>query len=295
MGQPLEHYFQSSHGEICYFEWGSAGGGPLILLLHATGFHARCWDKLVEAFPDDIHVIAVDQLGHGRSAKPEKLTDWSMVAGATSELLESLGHRFAIGAGHSMGGHCLVQIAALLPEMFDALTLIDPVIMDRAVYYKPPSFSATADAVAKRRNRWTGPQEMFDRFKTRHPYRLWDPAVLHDCCTHGLLRGGESENDGEAAFHLACPPASEAAVYATSVLVDPWPMIETIAVPVTVLRAKQIDQSGGFDFAGSPTLPELADSFARGRDVHLPDLTHFMPMQEPERIADMIMGATKQG
>ncbi|WP_339826065.1 alpha/beta hydrolase [uncultured Parasphingorhabdus sp.] len=279
---PETHHFASSHGDICYFEWGDAGDGPSILLLHATGFHARCWDQVVAAFPDGTHVIAVDQLGHGRSAAPI-ITDWTDVAGATAELVQSLGVRFAVGAGHSMGGNCLVQVAARLPDLFERLVLIDPVIMDRAAYQNPADFSATYEMVAKRRNSWDGPDAMIERFKDRHPYKLWDPAVLRDYCEYGLLPDGEGE------FELACPPATEASIYATSTTVDPWPMIDGITQPVTILRARQIDQDGAFDFAGSPTPAGLADEFADGTDIYLPDLTHFMSMQAPERIAKLII------
>ena len=283
MTSPAEHHFPSSHGDICYFEWGRAGDGPSILLLHATGFHARCWDKVVDAFPTGTHVVAVDQLGHGRSARPE-ITDWAMIAGATAELMQSLGIPFDIGVGHSMGGHCLVQVAAASPKAIKKLVLVDPVIMPREAYQRPSDFSATSEMVGKRRNSWDGPDAMFDRFRDRHPYRLWDPAVLRDYCQYGLL------SDGEGGFELACPPKTEASVYATSLSVDPWPLIETICQPVTVLRAPQLAPGKSFDFASSPTPPALADSFADGTDVFLPDLTHFMPMQDPARIAKLIIG-----
>lgn len=282
MTHPQEHHFPSSHGDICYFEWGKAGEGLSVLLLHATGFHARCWDKVVDAFPEGTHVVAVDQLGHGRSARPE-IADWAMIAGATSELVKSLGIAFDIGVGHSMGGHCLVQMVAQIPDSVKKLVLIDPVIMNREVYRKAPNYSDSYEMVARRRNSWTGPQEMFERFEDRHPYRLWDPAVLHDYCEYGLLP------DGEGAFELACPPKTEGSVYATSASVDPYPLIEKIAQPVTVLRAPQLEQQGTFDFASSPTPPQLAARFAVGKDVYLADLTHFMPMQEPKRIADLII------
>lgn len=284
MTPPKQHVFTSSHGEICYFEWGKAGDGPSILLLHATGFHARCWDKVVAAFPEGTHVIAVDQLGHGRSAKPV-ITDWTMVAGATAELVESLGIKFAASAGHSMGGHCLVQVVDRLPDLFERLVLVDPVIMGREVYQNPPDYSATNEMVAKRRNSWTGPDAMVDRFQDRHPYKLWDPDVLRDYCEYGLLP------DGEGSYVLACPPQTEASVYATSASVDPWPMIDRIKQSVTILRAPQIERNGAFDFAGSPTPPGLADSFSDGADVYLPDLTHFMAMQDPKHIGQLIIGA----
>ena len=279
---PSEQSFASSHGEICYFEWGKACNGPSILLLHATGFHARCWDKIIEAFPDGTRVIAVDQLGHGRSAKPV-ISDWAMIADATAELLESLGISFAVGAGHSMGGHCLVQLAARSPELFERLVLIDPVIMVREAYQDPPDYSATNRMVAKRRNSWTGADAMVERFQDRHPYKLWDPAVLRDYCEYGLLP------DGEGGYELACPPQTEASVYATSASVDPWPLIERIKLPVTVLRAPQLVQEGVFDFASSPTPPTLAEKFINGTDIYLPDLTHFMVMQDPKRIAELIL------
>jgi hypothetical protein len=45
------------------------------------------------------------------------------------------------------------------------------------------------------------------------------------------------------------------------------------------------------DFAASPTWPKLAAQFARGRDVYLPELTHFIPMQAPDLVARYILEA----
>jgi hypothetical protein len=67
-------------------------------------------------------------------------------------------------------------------------------------------------------------------------------------------------------------------------------MIGKITQPVPVLRAAQFKQDGAFDFASSPTPPGLAEEFAHGTDIYLPDLTHFMPMQDPGRIANLIIG-----
>jgi len=58
--QPIEHRFAAPGGELCWFEWGKAGDRPTLLLLHATGFHARCWDATIKALPQDWHYIALD-------------------------------------------------------------------------------------------------------------------------------------------------------------------------------------------------------------------------------------------
>ena len=55
--------------ELAYFEWG-VRVGPTVLMLHATGFHARCWDGVIRKLGASMHVIAVDQRGHGKSGKP---------------------------------------------------------------------------------------------------------------------------------------------------------------------------------------------------------------------------------
>src|SRR3546814_17175372 len=60
--------------------------------------------------------------------------------------------------------------------------------------------------VARRRNRWTGAEEMRDRFADRAPYSGWVPEVLGDYCTHGLLPVGDG-------YELACPPALDASMY----------------------------------------------------------------------------------
>jgi pimeloyl-ACP methyl ester carboxylesterase len=125
---------------------------------------------------------------------------------------------------------------------------------------------------------------MFDAFKDRSPYSLWRPQVLEDYCRYGLMPapGG--------GFELACPPAIEASVYMASLGTDIYDAVRAIEVPVTILRAKERPPGPRerMDFSDSPTWPQLAAQFKHGRDVYLPHLTHFIPMQEPELAARYI-------
>lgn len=57
MNEPRERRLETPEGGICWFEWGTRGQGPSLLLLHATGFHARLWDQVVAALPPGTHVI----------------------------------------------------------------------------------------------------------------------------------------------------------------------------------------------------------------------------------------------
>ncbi|QLC24131.1 alpha/beta hydrolase [Parasphingopyxis algicola] len=289
MSEPAERYFGEGDPRLRYFEWGDPAD-PVILLLHATGFHARCWDKVVAALPAGYRVIAVDHLGHGRSAKPDTLADWTRTAEPLMALVEGLELRNVIGAGHSMGGHCLVQMAARMGDRFTRLVLIDPVIMEPALYKNAPKLEdvdPSANPVSRRRAVWDSPEQMFERLREHPSYAIWQPDVLMDYCRHGLLR--RPDGDG---FELACPPLLEASVYAGSLCIDPYPMVDKVAVPVTILRAPPGTRDGTLDFTRSPTWPGLVERFADACEVYLPELTHFMPMQDPVRIAYEIVNTS---
>ena len=287
MIDPSENYFGEGGSRICYFEWGDPDGQP-ILLLHATGFHARCWDKVIAEISEPHRIIAVDLLGHGRSSKPDSLADWSKTAEPIGALIEALDLTNIIGVGHSMGGHCLVQLAAQKDDRFARLLLIDPVIMEPGYYKnapKPEDIDPGEHPVARRRRHWDSPKQMFERLRDHPSYGLWQTDVLMDYCTYGLLPVAEG------GYELACPGQLEASVYMGSMSLDPYPLVAQVTIPVTILRAPQMEEGGDLDFTKSPTWPGLVDAFFNAREVYLPDLTHFMPMQDPKRIAGYISGS----
>lgn len=269
--------------DLTFFEWGKAGD-PQVLLVHATGFHARCWDQTVAELGPGFHAYALDMRGHGRSTKqgPHK---WSGFGADVAAFVEAMGMDSAIGVGHSMGGHSVVQAAAAHPSRLRSLLLVDPVIMSpEAVRDHPVGafLSAEDHPVSRRRYQWDSPASMFERFKNRHPFNLWRPEVLRDYCDHGVI----AEGDG---YVLACPPVVEASIYLDSGRPDLMPIIESLPHPVTVLRAhKRETREGPMDFSQSPTWEGLAAAFPNGQDVYLPELTHFIPMQRPDLVASHI-------
>lgn len=282
---PSEKIFDASTARIAYAEWGRRGD-PVILLIHATGFHGRCWDDVVRRLPPGFNIIAVDTRGHGRSEKTGPIDDWSKPARDLAELVAHLNIEGAIGAGHSMGGHLLVQIAAANPRAFKRLLLIDPVIMAPEMYSGAPFWPpGTEHPVARRRNAWASWQDMFGAFKDRNPYALWDAKVLEDYCRYGLL---PAANGG---FELACPPAIEASIYMGSLATNIHDAVRKVTAPVTILRAKEREPGprDARDFSLSPTWPNLANAFPNARDVYLPELTHFIPMQDPAMTARFII------
>lgn len=284
---PKHAYFDASQARLSYFEWGNKGASP-ILLTHATGFHARVWDKTIAALPDEFHIIAVELRGHGRSPYSLPIDSWLSIAQDVGELIQALSLRDLIGVGHSMGGHCMTQLAHDLPEAFRRLVLIDPVLSRPDVYdhdrYADLS-GPQEHPIAARRSNFSSWEEMRNYFKERHPYSLWRLEVLEDYCRFGLLPVSEGEG-----YELACAPLVEASVYFVQRHAKINHIFPKIKVPVTILRAqvRTPEEWQTTNFTKSPTWEALADQFPNGRDVYLPNFTHFIPMQDPVLVARFI-------
>ncbi|MGY6550557.1 MAG: alpha/beta fold hydrolase [Erythrobacter sp.] len=279
--------------DLAFFDWpacvsdgagvsdGADGAGPTMVFAHATGFHARVWDAVIEHFPQS-RVIAIDLRGHGRSGGGP-VDDWRLVASDVAGLIDQLGISGAVGVGHSMGAHVLVQCAADRPCAFAQLVLFDPVIL-APDYYTAAETLFTPDnphPASRRKGHFASAEAMIERFCKRDPYCLFAPRVFEDYCRHGLLPDPAGEG-----MVLACAPEVEGSIYTSSRsntgILD---AARAVDVPALVVRAQQSDL---MDFKSSPTWPELAAIMPQGRDLHRPDRTHFHPFEDPADAARII-------
>ena len=186
---PEEIYLSINGIDICCFRWGKPAGRS-VLLVHATGFHARCWDQVIAELPRDWNIVSVDMRGHGRSQKKGPYT-WEQYGSDLVELTSQLAIKNAIGVGHSMGGYCVTQAAAILPDVLSDLVLVDPVIMAPEAYNNrlgANTYDSIEDhPVARRRGHFESWKDMFARYEHRSPYSLWDRKVFEDYCMHGVI------------------------------------------------------------------------------------------------------------
>lgn len=289
--EPVLHHRVANGIDQAWFEWRPErrGRGPSLCLVHATGFHGRVWDQVVRHLPGH-HVIAIEQRGHGRSQAAD-FDGWEDFGRDLAALAAALDLQGAVGAGHSLGGHALVQAAAFEPGRFSQLLLIDPTIFAPADYHGPPLAPGTLHPAAARKNHFESAQAMFDRFKGRPPYDAFQPEALMDYCRHGLCPA-----DSGSGWQLACAPAFEGKVYPLS-LHNPgiYASIRALQMPVLVVRARAGDPAVlPWDPLGSPTWPALAQEFRHGRDLLLADKTHMLPMEDPALVARLIAQAIGQ-
>lgn len=191
--------------ELAYLQRGTPKPGePTLLFVHATGCHARVWDRIIESF-GGYHLLALNQRGHGRSEK-RVIEHWRVFGEDLAAFVAALGLEKLIGIGHSMGGHALV------------------------------------DAAAK-------------------------------CGAFARLL-------------LLCPPEIEASVYVTArTNGGVHDSARALNIPVTIMRAQlPPTERSEMDFASSPTWPELVGEFKRGRDLHYPACSQFIPLQMPDEV-----------
>jgi len=283
---PSEFRVDLGDVELAVYSW--PGAGDPVLLLHATGFHSRCWNEVVRLLPGR-QVYAADLRFHGASSAAGEV-GWGLMARDVQRLIERLDLPAIVGVGHSIGGYLLARAAARAPARFCQLVLIDPVIMapERyALFREGPQPRGEDHPVSRRKNRWRGAQEMYERFRERAPFDSWHPAVLRDYCDHALR---PAEN-AQAMRRLACDPLDEARIYlrqrGNEVVLAELPDITT---PVTLLRARP-SATDMFSLQDSPTWPGLAAALPHCREVYLPHLNHFIPMQDPELVARHILAA----
>lgn len=124
MTSPTDRFEQVNGIRLHYVE--HAGDGPPIILLPGLTANARCFDGLVQqGLSRHFRVLALDLRGRGLSDKPP--TDYRMADHAADvvALLDALGIRRAIVAGHSFGGLLTIYLGANHPGYVSRLVVID--------------------------------------------------------------------------------------------------------------------------------------------------------------------------
>jgi pimeloyl-ACP methyl ester carboxylesterase len=102
--------------------------GETIVLLHGKNFFGSYWKGTISALAGrGYRVIVPDQIGFGKSGKPDINYSFELLAENTKKLLESLNIDKAIIVGHSMGGMLAARFALLYPEMVSKLILENPI------------------------------------------------------------------------------------------------------------------------------------------------------------------------
>ena len=99
------------------------GKGPPVVLLHGFTGSRTTWYDLVALAAKEFTTIAIDHIGHGRSASPAEVEPYRMERAVDSlvGVVRQLGHERAIWVGYSLGGRTALQVTCRHPEAVAAL------------------------------------------------------------------------------------------------------------------------------------------------------------------------------
>ena len=104
----------------------AGSGDQTLVLFHGASDNGMCWKPAADRLTEEYTVIMPDAQGHGlsdRLGSERKVGDQAHQAAC---LINELGINNPVLMGHSMGGTCATNIAALYPDLPRAIILEDP-------------------------------------------------------------------------------------------------------------------------------------------------------------------------
>ncbi len=195
--EPISHFFYSHRLRLQFWDWGTEGKPPLILV-HGGLDHARNWDWVARALRGDFHVYAIDLRGHGNSQHPpgalysiaEHVLDLSALADIINDYPIYL-------MGHSLGGYVVMVYSGVFPERVKKVVSIEGL--------GPPPKHHIYDPAPKRLRRWIDEIRGLEKREPRSYPNLQaavnrmkeaNPQLKDEVASHLTLHGTNWNSDG---------------------------------------------------------------------------------------------------
>ncbi|WP_132051132.1 alpha/beta fold hydrolase [Pseudocnuella soli] len=106
----------------------AAPNGKTVLLLHGKNFNGYYWKEVIPFLQQaGFRVVVPDQVGWGRSDKPNIHYSFHLLAHNTRQILDTLGVQQATVLGHSMGGMLATRFALMYPQRVAQLIYENPI------------------------------------------------------------------------------------------------------------------------------------------------------------------------
>ncbi|TIV07217.1 MAG: alpha/beta hydrolase, partial [Mesorhizobium sp.] len=107
-----------------------AGAGPGLLLLHGFPQTHAMWREVAPILARDFTVVCADLRGYGQSSCPPSASDHApyakrAMAADMVALMETLGFRRFMVAGHDRGGRVAYRLALDHPDRVEKLAVLD--------------------------------------------------------------------------------------------------------------------------------------------------------------------------
>lgn len=249
--------------------YGDRGVGSAVVLLHPIGLAGACWQPVAERLASRYRVLTPDLAGHGASDRPAGPYDLALIADDIAELIETEEAAPVAAIGLSMGGMVALALAERHPRLVSAV-----VVLNSAA--RVPE--AIIDAVRARadRARAQGMDVVGEETLTRWftpGFAEQEPEVI--ATTRRVLLGSDAQVHADAWLGLAQADfESELRVLHQPLLVVTGSLDHSVSA-----------ESGAHTAALAPS----------GRHVHLEGAGHMSPLEEPDRITELVIDFLEDG
>jgi pimeloyl-ACP methyl ester carboxylesterase len=215
-------------------------------------------------------------------APPESLQDWHIFSHDLIRFMDEQELRGVIGIGHSMGAVATMYAAIQRPELFQALVLVEPILllpaMLQLLQVEPEAMEEVpiVSAARKRRTHWPSAAVAFEHFRPKPVFARFSDVALRDYLAAGLRPAAEG------GVTLAFSREWEAAIYCHPPA-DVWQIVPQISQPTLAVRAAE----------SNSLFPEAWELWQNSQQdavfVEIMDTGHLLLMERPVELAEVVL------
>jgi pimeloyl-ACP methyl ester carboxylesterase len=220
-----------------------SSAAPVIHFVHGNGFAGDMYAPCLTPLLKYASLFTHDMQGHGLSDSGANFVGLELSAARIGTVIGGNSHFFGdrkrIAIGHSFGAMLTLRYAAENPGAFDAVVLLDPVLLNpeqvilaQRQYDAGESLSPLANQALQRGTDWPNREAAFDYFNGRKSLSTWH----HDGLEAYINAVLECNSNGSCS--LRCPPWMEAAIFSQRPA-DHWPAIRSLTNPTLAIYGKQ--------------------------------------------------------
>ena len=252
--------------------------GPVIILLHATGFSPWLWHPLATRLAETYNVIAPYFCDHRETDPHQGGLSWLQLAEDLCRLCDGLQIEQPLLVGHSMGATVMTMAEANHGPKAAGMILFEPIFLPQEFYGIPLRIEdhPLARLSIKRRNFWEDAVAAKAYLKTKPLFARWDDAILDLYIEHGMIA------NPAGGLELACSPPREAALFMGGMPYDPWPLIPRIQCPALIVEGAE-SQNRRF-----MALKDAVKLFPQGTYRLMKRTGHLIPMERPSETCRLI-------
>lgn len=242
-----------------------------IVFLHGFTGSTNTWKKIVSQLPSDIRCIAVDLIGHGKTAAPGTVEFYLMAFQV--ELLNELFHQLQLDTfslvGYSMGGRVALSYAVRYPSGIKRLLLesASPGLMDE----QQRTIRKQADDTLAEKILANGIESFVNK---------WENIPLF-ASQKSLPAEVQQEIRSERIQQREIGLANSLRGMGTGVMPELWGMLNTLKMPVTLV-------TGQLDEKFVQLNNEMQERFEKANHLIIPAVGHAIHVENPTKFATIV-------